>query len=150
MAPQSLAETEREPYPRHVLAVLAAIVPILGALYAAGSYLVTQSGVAHEYRVRRRLIPIRDERFHRLLPEAKARAERMGREFDMDVFIHQLDEMDEVLYTANGVSMPPSIRFQSLVQSMSAPIVPREERRRQWVLLLTSAAGLFLLALDSL
>lgn len=133
-----------------MLTVLAAIVPIIGALYAAGSYLVEQSHVAHEYQVRRRLIPLRDERFHRLLPEEKARSKRMGREFDMDVFMHQLDETDEVLYAANGVRRPPTSRWQSLMQSMSASLVPKEERRRQWVLLLTSAAGLVLLALDLL
>lgn len=131
-----------------MLAFLAATVPIVGSLYVALSYLIEKAEVDHEFRVRRRLIPMRDERFHRLLPEAKARATRMNRPFDMDVFMHELDATDDVLYAANGVRPPTSYRMQALNASMSRPLPSRRESHRQWILLISSAAGLVLLAFE--
>lgn len=136
-------------YPQIVLAFFAAVLPIVGSLYAAFSYLIEKAAVDHEWRVRRRLIPLREERFHRLLPAEKARAAQMGVEFDMDVFMHKLDEMDRVLYAANGVRFPASLRVQSLNASMTRNRLSVVETRRQWVLLLSSACGLILLAMDA-
>jgi hypothetical protein len=133
-----------------MLVLMAALVPILGAIYAAASYLMQQARAAHEYRVRRRLMPMRDERYHRLLPLEMKRYERMGIPFDMDLFLHRLDLTDEVLYRANGISPPPRYRTHALNAAMSTPLLSLEERRRQWILLISSAVGVVLLAVAEL
>jgi hypothetical protein len=108
------------------LAVLAAVVPICGSLYAGASFLAHQAELAHEARVRQRLKP---------LIEAQPSASRA--------------DFERMMLAYNGITRPGTTWDEwDLSNKMSGHRVPARELRRQWVLLLTSAAGLVLLALD--
>ncbi len=132
-----------------MIAFLAAALPIVGALFAATSYLAEHRAIEREYRVRRRLAPMMEERYWRLRPEMEARAERMGHVFDPDLLFAEQQRFEEMMLGLHGLKPPPRFRHLDLNLSMSAPRVPRREIVRQWVLIVSSTVGVILLALDS-
>lgn len=135
-------------YARSVLALLAALVPIAGSLYAGGSFLAGMFAVDHELRVRERIGPLVNERYESTLATA-------GRYMSVGVAIEaamaERKRFERLLLDVNGICVPqPTYRDQYISQTMSAPLVPRAERRRQTVLLVTAVIGVILLALDQM
>ncbi len=136
-------------YSRNVLAFLAALIPILGSLYAAGSYSIEHAGRRRERRIREH---VKDVAWARE-PEATARADaRDAREpsawhspYD------EIEEFEEKLLQAHGLSKTGvSPREIDLALAMSGPVATAIELRRQWVAILTAAVGVVLVAVDAM
>jgi hypothetical protein len=130
------------------LAVLAAVVPICGSLYAGASFLAQQAELAHEMRVRRRIRPLVQKRHD----DALSRMQGVSPSDPAWKRIQQQPyDFERRLLEYNGIRHSrPTLGDFDLATTMSGPVVPPEELKRQWVLLLTAAAGLVLLALDLL
>ncbi|MAM53578.1 MAG: hypothetical protein CMH35_01790 [Microbacterium sp.] len=126
-----------------VLAILAAVVPILASCYVAGSVLAEHAHQSHVARVYERVwgwyqaererldreVSVHDSRFQRLSKELTAR--RM------------------MLLEMNGVD-PWTGTAKALGESGFPKPPPAAERRRQWVLLWGSLVGVFFLAMSLL
>ena len=132
-----------------MLAFLAAVVPIIGALYVGTSFLVEQQRLAHEKRVRLRIRRLVDERHRSNIERARLLSSLAA--VDMDALMRERAAFERMLLEANGVTARGKTWGDwDLEQAMSRPVLPAVERRRQWVLLLSSALGLALLAIDAL
>lgn len=132
-----------------MLAFLAAVIPIIGSLYAGGSFLVGMVRVDHEMRVRSRIAPIVDGYYERTRDRWKAAA--IDGRMDWDALVAERVRFEHMLLDANGVTTKhPTNRDVYTAQMMSAPLVPRAERRRQAVLLISAVIGVVLLALDTI
>jgi hypothetical protein len=128
-----------------VLAFLAAVVPIIGSLYVAGSYLVEQMRSSNEKRTRYRVAEIANEHYNRI------RAEQAEGTRPADISLAGLEQqrVKRMLLAANGLDEKgPSYTDVEIQAAMSGHVRSGVELRRQWVLLLSSAAGLVLLAID--
>lgn len=131
-----------------MFAFLAAVVPILGSLYVGTSFLIEQQRLAHELRVRVRILPLVDER-HRLNMDRARRDTSLGAS-DTDELLAERAAFQRMMLQANGITgRGKTLGDFDLEHAMSRPVLPAVERRRQWVLLLSSALGLALLALDA-
>lgn len=129
-----------------MLAFLAAVVPIVGSLYVGCSFLVQQHALVHEQRVRVRIKPMVEARYERDRARAAARSGLLP----YDDLMEDRARFERLLLEANGIySTGMTWDDFDLHHSMSGTVLPRAERRRQWVLLASSAVGLVLLALDA-
>ncbi|MGW9345572.1 hypothetical protein ACWGR3_28885 [Streptomyces albidoflavus] len=123
-----------------MLAILAAVVPITASLYVAGSMLAEYAERDHTARVAARVwarynserAQLEDLPPRELAPRNKAITERRMRLLELN----GVDPWVGTLRRMGGDAQPQPM--------------PRVEIRRQWVLLLGSAAGVVLLALDAL
>lgn len=125
-----------------MLAYLAAIVPIVASLYVCLSALSEYARRDHDARAFARLEQWQTAEVSKLwdagLPDEEIAARR-----------NRIGERKRMLLEYNGVD--PDVGTRSMFSRMADPTpAPREDVRRQWVLLLGSAAGVVLLALDSL
>ncbi|GGD76478.1 hypothetical protein [Microbacterium murale] len=127
-----------------MIAFFAALIPIVGSLYAAGTFLTEQARLAHERRVRERIAPRIWAEHERQMERAKAR------EIGFDEVSIVPNEFERRLLTWNGIEHPrPTYGDMDINVAMSAPLLPASERRRQWVLLVSASAGAVLLAIDA-
>lgn len=127
-----------------MLALLAAVVPIVASIYAAGSLLVEHAQRSHEARCYDRVdARIRDQ-------QRALEAERPT--LDVHVFNRRSNEILErrkLLLEVNGLN--PSTGTWGAMRRVGAPEgFSAAEVRRQWALLLGSIAGVVLLALDAM
>ncbi|WP_295839825.1 hypothetical protein [uncultured Microbacterium sp.] len=130
-----------------MLAYLAAVVPIIGSLYVGCSFLIQQHALVHEQRVRIRIQPMVEARYER---DKKRAAARLG-VVPFDDLLIERARFERLLLEANGVHGAGMTWDDfDLQHSMSGTVLPQAERRRQWVLLASSAVGLVLLAVDAL
>jgi len=122
-----------------MLAVLAAIVPIVASLYVAGSML---SEYAHRDYINRVVerISLRESAERKQIPFPEFSREHVRKS-------QEIHERRRMLLRANGID-PDSLGRAKLDSQVMPPIPSRVERRRQWVLLLGSAIGVVLLAID--
>lgn len=128
-----------------MLAFLAAVIPIVGSLYVAGSYLAEQVRLRHELRVRYRVAEVANDHYERVLRE---QAEGL-RDSDISLPGRELDRVTRMLLEANGLGESrPTYTDASVRLAMSGSVQSRTEVRRQWALLASSAVGLVLLAID--
>ncbi len=128
-----------------MLPFLAAFIPIVGSLYAAGSFLIEQAGLAHERRVRERIAP----RVAAVLERENVRAR--AKEIKWDEPVRIAGEYETYLLALNGIGYRgPTWNEHAIDLAMTAPLMSRAERRRQWVLLLTAIAGVVLLAFSAM
>jgi hypothetical protein len=127
-----------------MLAYLAAIVPIIASIYAAGSLLVEQTRRSHEARAYARIDAFIKAR------RAELEDERQGLHvLEFNRRSMQLNERRGILLEASGID--PTTGTHGHVNRILAPTAfPGSEVRRQWVLLLGSIAGVSLLALDAM
>ena len=130
-----------------ILGILAAIIPIAGSLYAAGSFLTQQAALSHEHRVRLRIKPYVQSR------EADAARRLKGltaETLEWKRIRAEPREFERMMLHYNGIDHPGKTWDDvDLAIAMSAPRVPPIELRRQWVLLLSAGAGLVLVAIDA-
>lgn len=128
-----------------MLAFFAAVIPIIGALYVAGSVLVHQLRLDRERKVRLSIIPEVHRWHSRMLAESRESAEPT----DYDAISAALNAWHAKVLSFHGIEgIGPTAGEHAADLSMSAPRMPAVERRRQWVLLLSAVVGLVLLALD--
>lgn len=128
-------------YDQRMLAVLAAVVPIVTSIYAAGSVLVEHAARGHEARVYARV-----DRWYRDSCAALDH-ERLG----VEVFNRlstQLNERRGMLLAANGLD-PTTGTYTHMDRLVVPEARPPAELRRQWALLFGSVVGIVLLALDA-
>lgn len=131
-----------------MLTFLAAVIPIVGSLYAAVSYLVEQQHRAHERRVRERVARLVYAHYEQFRDEMMAAAKPRG-PVDWDAIKAEKNRFETKLLAANGFkSGRITLGEDDLRRTMSGPLVPAVERRRQWVLLLSSATGLVLICVE--
>lgn len=127
-----------------MIAFFAALIPIVGSLYAAGTFLAEQARLAHERRVRERIAPRVRAEHARQLERAKAK------EIGFDEIGLVPNELERRLLSLNGIEhRRPTFGDVDISVTMSAPLLPASERRRQWVLLISATAGAVLLAVDA-
>ncbi|MDT0117790.1 hypothetical protein Q9R20_12415 [Microbacterium sp. PRF11] len=125
-----------------VLGFLAALVPIIGSLWAGGWFIADQVEARREYRVRMRVANMVEERMQRSyeLPSGSPehhRAQRNAREFG------------EMMLRVHGVSLSEaSYTSMEVEAAMTHPVESASELRRQWLVLGSAVAGLVFLALD--
>lgn len=130
-----------------MLAFLAAVVPIIGSLYVGCSFLAQQHALVHEQKVRIRIRALVENRYNSELARSNARPGPLM----YDDALAERNRFERMLLAANGVTGEGNTwNDVDLQNAMSGTVLPPAERRRQWVLLSTSAAGLILLALDAL
>lgn len=126
-----------------MLAFLAAVVPIVASIYAAGSLLGEQVQRADEARAYARV-----DGWYR----AERRALEARRE-SLDVLVfnrlsNDLNERRGLLLQANGIN-PATGTYGHMDRIMAPTAFPPTEVRRQWALLLGSIIGVILLAADA-
>ena len=124
-----------------MLAVLAAIVPILASLYAAGSLLVEYASRNHAARVAERVWARYNEERAQLRHISGTHEKRRAGE--------EILARRKLLLEANGLD-PWTGATRDLNETLRPKPMPAVELRRQWVLLLGSAVGVVLLAVDML
>ena len=130
-----------------MLAFLAAIIPIVGSLYVATSYLVEQARLAHEHRARHRIVELVEARRVAVSEEV----ERSTRRVHPDYVNAEAMRFALVMLRAYGLPEEQGSYTENDVRSaMSGTLESITDRRRQWVLLLSSMVGLVLLAIDAL
>lgn len=129
-----------------MLSLLAAVIPVLGSLYVAGSVLVEHAGLAHERRVRERVQALVES--HAAGIEARAKP-KDGAPAYM-VAMDERGKFEERMLAHNGIVRPrPTIGEFDLKISMSGDLLSSLERRRQWVLILSAVTGVVLIAIDA-
>jgi hypothetical protein len=131
-----------------VLAFFAAVVPIIGSLFVGFSYLAEQARLASERRIRLRVAELADERYE------AAVSRRRANPYPRVTHPSARDErmrLQSLLLAANGLpERVTSWREWEIDTHMSSGLMPFTDQRRQWVLLLSSAAGLVMLAVDAI
>lgn len=129
-----------------MLALLAAVVPIIGSLYAGLSFLLEQNHLRWEHRTRMRINELVESRSEGAAARADARNLRTkGAETE----IGEMERLRKLLERANGLpDTDTSFRAVDLRFSLSGTAASPGEVRRQATLLLTAAVGVVLLALD--
>ena len=129
-----------------MLAFLAAVIPIVGSLYVGCSFLMQQNALVHERKVRVRIGPPVKARYER----DRARNASSAVPLPVDSMMRERARFERLLLEANGVyGRGMTWDDFDLHHAMSGTVLPRAERRRQWVLLVSSAAGLILISLDA-
>lgn len=129
-----------------MLSLLAAVIPVLGSLYVAGSVLVEHAGLAHERRVRERVQALVES--HAAGIEARAKP-KDGAPAYM-VAMEERNEFERRMLAHNGIVRPrPTFGEFDIRIAMSRDVLSSLERRRQWVLILSAVAGVVLLAIDA-
>ncbi len=133
------------PYAQQVLGVAAAVIPIVGSLFAGGWFLVDQVRLRLERKRRFALQPY--VRLAHALEQA--RREEAG-PVDWEALRQQQARDTHTLHILVGLHSPlPTTGTHDVDISMSAPIAPTAELVRQWILLSTAVVGLILLALSN-
>ncbi|MFJ2502563.1 hypothetical protein [Microbacterium sp. NPDC087592] len=124
-----------------MLALMAAIVPIVASAYVSGSFLVDYMRQNHAARVFERVTAWESSRRGALyeMNVSDERRTRLG---------HELTARKRLLLELNGVD--PDLGTRTFFSRMADPTPASGiEQRRQWILLLSSAAGVVLLGLDA-
>lgn len=125
-------------YRRLVLAIAAAVVPIIASLYVAGSMLAEYRRRAHDARVWAR-VSAREAAEREALPD---RHDPHWSRLSKEITARRM-----MLLEANGVDR--WLGTMKAYNDANRPQAPAtRELRRQWALLWGSAAGVLLLALD--
>lgn len=125
-----------------MLAYLAAIVPIVASLYVCLSALGEYARQDHAARVFERLEEWKSSETGKLYDAGLSDEEIVARQ-------HRISERRRMLLEYNGVD--PDAGAAGMFNRMADPRpAPRADVRRQWVLLIGSAAGVVLLALDAI
>lgn len=122
-----------------MLAILAALVPVLASLYVAGCTMRDHFAQAHKARAAERVWA----QFN------AARAEIADSDPKLGEKVSALTDTRMKLLEANGVD-PMVGTVKALNASVMPASPPLVELRRQWILLLASVASLILLAVDAL
>ncbi|WP_136051191.1 hypothetical protein [Microbacterium sp. K36] len=123
-----------------MLAFFAAVVPIAGSLYVAFSMVIEYTRAASHVRAYDRI-----DRWYQPLRSALTIKELGAVEYDRRV--NELNGRRHRLMEANGLD--PSIGTIGGFDKQNRPQAPRAaDLRRQWVLILTSTAGVILVALQ--
>ena len=126
-----------------VLAILAAIVPILASTYVAGSVLLEHARAAHVARVYPRVWG----RYNAELADLKA--EMSMHDPRWNARSQALTARRMRLLEANGID--PYVGTMKAMSDSAVPQAPSAiDQRRQWVLLFGSLVGVFFLALSLL
>lgn len=129
-----------------MLSLLAAVIPVLGSLYVAGSVLVEHSRLAHEQRVRERVQALVES--HAAGIEARAKP-KDGAPAYM-VAMEEQGKFEERMLAHNGIIRPrPTFGEFDIKIAMSGEVLSSRERRRQWVLILSAVVGVVLLGIDA-
>lgn len=138
------------PYTRIVLAFLAALVPIIGSLYAGGSFLAEHARAARERSVRKHVQRLVDERIPAAEERAVAWLKRNPGQRSYGPY-PELQEYERMLLAAHGIEGEDPTRGDVDVSlAMSSWGTSPRELRRQAVLLATATAGVVLLAMDAI
>lgn len=128
-----------------MLALFAALVPIVGSLYAGASFLLEHRSLAAERRIREHVEALVTER----QPSAEARAQR-AQAWDKQWYLRRGDELQDfrrVMLAAHGVyGLGPTWTEHGIDLAMSGPKFSHLELRRQRILLVTASVGVALLA----
>tara|TARA_B100000519_G_scaffold161361_2_gene143672 strand:- start:25048 stop:25449 length:402 start_codon:yes stop_codon:yes gene_type:complete len=126
-----------------MLAVLAAVVPILASTYVAGSVLLEHARAAHVARVYPRVWG----RYNAELADLKA--EMSMHDPRWNARSQALTARRMRLLEANGID--PYVGTMKAMSDSAVPQAPSAiDQRRQWVLLFGSLVGVFFLALSLL
>ncbi|QRY39423.1 hypothetical protein JVX92_07570 [Microbacterium hominis] len=127
-----------------MFAHLDAVVPIAGSVYAGGSFLVEQARVRWEYRTRKRVQALVNERRPAAQARARARTGNM-----MELGSEEIADFNRVMLAASGLEpATKTIGEFDLDQAMSGTAAAPGEIRRQAVLLLSAVIGVLLIALE--
>lgn len=131
------------------LGLFAAIIPIVGSLFCASSFLTEQAHLHHERRVRYRLSSIIEQRRNEVMARLSAQGGPFGGPV-YDAMMQEVTAFENRMLRYNGVepTRPLIVDFNVSVQ-MSAPALHGRELRRQWILLASATAGLLLLVADA-
>lgn len=127
----------------------AALVPILGSLYVAFSFLAEQGRLHHERRVRYRVSALVERRrevakaIHMPAGSRWTPALRAAVDAEVAAFSEQMLRYNGVRPTR------PIIRDLNVAVAMSAPALHSSELRRQWTLLVSATVGLVLLVIEA-
>lgn len=128
-----------------MLALLAALIPIVGSLYAGASFLLEHRSLAIERRTREHVEALAALR----QPAAAARAQR-AKAWDKQWYQREGEELQDfrrVMLAAHGIDgLGPTWAEHGIDLAMSGPKFSRLELRRQRVVLLTASIGVALLA----
>ncbi|GAA2953939.1 hypothetical protein [Microbacterium schleiferi] len=124
------------------LGALAAIIPILGSLWVASSFLAEQTHLRHERRVRDRVAVLKTEgerRWFYDMPKGNAR----------EAILEDIDDFERRMLAYSGLGLTGlTWRDVGVRDAMTGAPVSSAELRRQWVLLLSAVTGLVLLAIE--
>ncbi len=130
-----------------VLAFIAALVPILGSLYAGTTFLIDAARADHERRVRYRIAPLVEAHMEVELSRGSTHGTRRG--LDHEVMSVERARFRRMLLEANGIyAKPPTWGDHDIAVAMSMPLVPKRERQRQTVVIFTAVVGVVLLGLE--
>lgn len=126
------------------LGVAAAIVPIIGSLWAGCWFLADQMEARREHRVRIRVAEMVAEK-HREVREQNLRWDRSNAANE------RIHEFGEKMLRANGIE-PGTTSYTDIEvgASMRTPVAPRSELMRQWLVIGSALLGVLFLALDGL
>ncbi|WP_100811709.1 hypothetical protein [Microbacterium sp. BR1] len=132
-----------------ILAFLAAIIPIGASLYAGASFVIEQTLLARERRMRLALAPRVQELHERARLENRATGSSPDSPEGKRVraIPHRVRDRILRMHRIPVTHLPYLV--DQVDREMSAGVVSTKELVRQWVLLLSAAVGLILLALDS-
>ncbi|GAA1161928.1 hypothetical protein F6W69_06345 [Microbacterium oxydans] len=131
-----------------MLALLAAIVPIVASIYAGLSFMAEVADQARIVRAYERVEAWYRPRYSALMAEARD-PERHG---GADLIMRRTNELNArrgMLLGYNGIN-PSTNTCGHLNRLMTPAAAPRGEVRRQWAILFGAIAGVILLALDAL
>lgn len=126
------------------LGVAAALVPIIGSLWAGCWFLVDQMEARRERRVRLRVAEMVAQK-HRELRDQNLRWDLQN------AASRRIDEFREMMLRANGIE-PGTATYTGMEvdASMRTPVAPRNELTRQWLVIGSALLGVVFLALDGL
>jgi len=130
-------------YDARMLALLAAIVPIIASIYAAGSLLIEHAQRSQDARSY--------DRVDNLVKAQRRALEAERPSLDVDEFNRrstQLNDRRALLLKANGIN-PATGTYGHMNRIMAPTAFSTAELRRQWALLLGSVIGVVLLAIDA-
>lgn len=131
--------------------LLAALIPIVTSLGAAGSFLAEQANTRDEQRRRYRIAVLVEALRQKIDAEDRV-AENGGWSPDAQARKDlQVARLSKRLHEANGIERAnATYRDEAIRASMSKPVEPLSEVSRQWMVLMGAMLGVVFLALDAI
>lgn len=130
-----------------LLAVLAAVVPILGGIWAAGAALARHRKSRDEMQTRESIESTHERRYEQLMSQRPLRGAEIGFYQSQSRWANSLYQSD--LERAGLEPGPPNAQAAAAA-ALKEPLLSKAQVRDQWLLLSSSAAGVVLLALSLL